>query len=260
VRSLTRRAAQVAALVAMLLPACGGDDTMEAARQLRRETAGDDLKITEPADGATVQGNVVDLKVEGAGIRVVAANGDTSGSTGHYHVFIDRPPVAFGRIIPQERGIVHASTSPIQLTGLTPGPHRFAVVLGDGTHRRIGRRGPTVTVNVAGPSVRADVLPETPAGQPVVLSVAVDGVSLAPPDAPVPAPTGTGHLDVFVNRDPTAPDRPVPVERGILHTADQTIAVPNLPSGEHFVWVVLVDGQHRRVDPFVADRVTVRVR
>lgn len=256
-RSLTRRAAQVAGLVAMLLPACGGDDTMEAARQVRRETAGEDLKITEPADGATVQGNVVDLNLEGAGIRVVAADGDTSGRSGHYHVFIDRPPVPFGRVIPQERDIVHASTSPIRLTGLPPGPHRLAVVLGDGAHRRIGRRGPTVTVNVAGPSVRADVLPETPAGQPVVLSVRADGVSVVPPDAPAPA--GAGHLDVFVNRDPTAADQPVPMERGIVHTGDQTIAIQDLPAGEHFVWVVLVDGQHRRVDPFVADRVTVRV-
>src|SRR4051794_40004775 len=72
---------------------------------------------------STVAGNVVTIPVTVKGIKIVKADGDTSGKTGHFHVFIDRRPLKPGATIPKLRGIVHTADNPIKLYGLTPGTH-----------------------------------------------------------------------------------------------------------------------------------------
>src|SRR5207302_1802385 len=96
------------------------------------------LRLAGPATGTIVHGNVVTLRVSTIGIRIVKADGDTSGRTGHYHVFIDRQPVAPGAVIPKAPGIIHTATAPIVITGLQTGTHQIFVVLGDGAHHRLG--------------------------------------------------------------------------------------------------------------------------
>lgn len=95
------------------------------------------ISIESPADGATVSASEVKLKVATTGVTIVAADGDTSGSTAHFHVFIDREPVAEGETIPKEEGIIHSTDNPIPVPGLSPGKHTLTVVYGDGNHTRI---------------------------------------------------------------------------------------------------------------------------
>jgi hypothetical protein len=236
-------------VVAVLTAACSGGGSAKNAAQT--------LRITSPARGTSVQGNVVSLAFGVAGITLVKADGDTSGRTGHFHVFVDREPVAAGQVIPKEAGIVHSAENPLKLTGLSVGRHRLVVVLGDGTHRRVGSARTETTVTVDGPSVDATAPATSAAGQPVVLTVKVEGVTLIKADGD--ASGRTGHLHVFVDRDPTAAGQPIPKEAGIIHTTDTTIAVPDLAPGEHTLWVVLGNGNHVPFAPAVLDKVTVTV-
>ncbi|MGH2830928.1 MAG: DUF4399 domain-containing protein [Actinomycetota bacterium] len=238
----------VAALLA--LSACGTAKTKST-----RPTS--TITLNSPAAGSSVQGNVVSLDVTAKDVQIVKADGDTSGKTGHWHVFIDRDPVAAGATIPKEAGIVHAAASPIKLTGLSIGSHKFTVVLGDGTHARIGTDAASVTVEVKGPSVDASAPATLKAGLPLTVSVKVEGVTLVKADGNT---SGTsGHLHVFIDRDPTAAGTAIPKEAGIIHSAATTIPVPGLAAGEHTIWVVLGDGTHVPFDPPVQDKLTVTV-
>jgi hypothetical protein len=216
------------------------------------------LTIASPAEGAAIKGNVVPLDVRLTGVTIVKANGDTSGKTGHFHVFIDRDPPPAGTVIPKEAGIVHTTEDPITLTGLSTGSHRLVVVLGDGAHRRIGDAQTAVTVNVDGPSLKASVPATLTAGQPVVLTATVSGVQLV--DANGDTSGKTGHLHVFIDRDPTPAGQAVPKGvPGIIHTAKTSITLPAMSAGEHTVWVVLGNGAHIPFDPPVEDKLTVTV-
>ena len=77
---------------------------------------------------------------------------------------------------------MHSADDPVVLTGLAVGTHRLSLILGDGTH---GRLGPTVaetTVTVEGPSIDASTPATSPAGEPVVLTVKVEGLTLVKAD------------------------------------------------------------------------------
>lgn len=138
----------------------GAENALDAADQAK-ETAGEaGDKIEEGAEAADeladdvadgpdanrIDLDIVETKVEGdaavltmkvGGVTIVAANGDTSGKSGHFHVFVDREPVKEGETIAKEDGIVHSADNPIRVTGLSPGEHDLTVVLGDGNHSRI---------------------------------------------------------------------------------------------------------------------------
>ena len=235
--------------LALVAGACSSDGS--------REKAARTLRITSPTKGAAINGNVVSLALGVGCISLVKADGNTSGRTGHLHVFIDRDPVAPGQVIPKEAGIVHSADNPVKLTGLSVGRHRLVVVLGDGAHRRIGSVASETAVVVEGPSVDVSAPATVPAGQPVVLAVKVEGVTLVKADGDTSG--RTGHLHVFVDRDPTAAGQPIPKEAGVIHTTDTTISVPDLGPGEHTLWVVLGDGNHVPFAPAVLDKVTVTV-
>ena len=112
-RSIRSCAAAVIALG--LLAACGDDDaaTVAPAPGTAPAAAAPTLSILTPSSGSTVKGNAVLLDLQSAGIAIVKADGDTSGQSGHYHLFIDRDPVAPGAPIPREAGIVHTTDAPL---------------------------------------------------------------------------------------------------------------------------------------------------
>ena len=254
------RSVALATVAFALLAACGDDDTPTATSDATTAPAASgapSLSIVAPAGGTAIKGNVVALDLASTGLAIVKADGDTSGRSGHYHVFIDRDPVAAGAVIPVEAGVVHTTDDPVVLTGLGVGTHRLAVVVGDGTHTRLGSTVAETTVNVEGPSIDASAPATSGAGQPVVLTVKVEGLRLVKADGDTSG--GTGHLHVFVDRDPTPPGTAIPVEPGIIHTAETTISVPDLTPGAHTLWVVAGDGTHVPFEPRVMDKVTVTV-
>lgn len=246
----------VAAIAAVSSAGCGGDDSAELVREQRRREAGEKLKIKGIPDGGNVEGNVAELKLSGAGVKLVEPDGDTSGRTGHYVVFVDRQPVPVGGKIPEDRDVLESEKSTVEVTGLTAGRHQVSVVMADGARRRMGEHVAEAALNVKAPTLRATTT-DVEAKKPVVVDVKVEGVGIVEPDGNTSG--GTGHFAVFVDREPTAAGAPVPAERGIVSTAQQQIVLEGLTGGEHEVWVVLVNGAGVPFDPLVADKVVVEV-
>jgi hypothetical protein len=174
-------------------------------------------------------------------------------------VFIDQKPVRVGDVIPKAPGIIHSTDNPLKVYGLTTGKHTAVVVIGDGAHTRRGSPSKTIKFTVAGPSVHATVAPTTAAGQPVVVTVAVQGVKLVKADGDTSGTTG--HVHLFIDRAPTPANEsiPKPADGSIIHTADTTINVPGLAKGEHTIWVVLGNGAHDPFLPPVMDKLTFTV-
>jgi hypothetical protein len=247
----------VVTVLALAVGACGSDSDNSSTTATNAPTteAGPTVKITAPAEGATIKGNVVALDLEVTGFKVVKADGDTSGKTGHFHVFVDKPPVAAGAEIPKEAGVIHSTDDPLKVTGLHTGSHTLTVVLGDGTHKRIGNVQDVVKVTVAGPTVDASAPPTVPAGQPFTVDVVVEGVSLVKADGDTSGKTG--HLHLFVDKEPVF-GQPIPTgDPMIVHSAVAPITGPALTAGEHVLWVVVGDGSHTPLDPPVLDKRTI---
>ena len=239
----------MAAVLAMAGAACSSD-TSPTTRPPDRAAAG--LGDSAPLTFATrppsaVQGNVVTLDLAVRGVRLVPADGDTSGGTGHLHVFVDRPAPPPGAAIPKETGIIHTTDTRVAIDGLSMGDHRFSVVLGDGAHRRIGDAIAEAAVTVQGPSVALSVPATVPNGEPVTVSVNVEGLDLVAADGDRSG--HTGHLHLFVDRPPTPAGQPIPKEDGIIHSTDTAVRLSGLAPGEHTVWVVLGDGIHMPLTP-----------
>lgn len=256
---MTRRLPFLVAALPLLalLAGCGDDDSDETTTTKVKSTA-DPLAILSPADGESVQGNVVTLDVEPRDIAIVKADGDTSGRRGHYHVFIDRDAVAPGAAIPKEPGIIHTTDDPIVITGLSPGTHRFVVVYGNGAHARIGTAEAERTVKVEGPSVKASAPATVAAGQPVTVTMEVEGLSVVKADGDTSG--RTGHLHLFVDRPPSPAGEPIPAgDPNVIHTAESTVMLSDLSPGEHTIWVVAGDGTHRPLPAGVRDKVAVTV-
>jgi hypothetical protein len=81
-------------------------------------------------------GQDVTVKLHAAGVVIVPANGDTSGKTGHYHVLVDTKAI-FGAVIPPAVSdkIIHTAASSATIHGLSSGPHRIFIILGNGNHQ-----------------------------------------------------------------------------------------------------------------------------
>ena len=205
------------------------------------------LAIVSPATGAVVAGNVVRLDLTSSGITIVPADGGTGSRRGHYHVFIDREPVDSGAVIPVAADIIHTADDPIVIPGLTVGSHRISVIFGDGTHRRIGLNEASTSFTVAGPAIDASAPPNVSAGQPVVLTVVVEGLTF-PED---------GRLYVLVDAEPPAVGEILPDT--VLQSSETTIAVPDLVPGTHTLWVLAGSEGRVPLDPPVMDKVMVTV-
>lgn len=248
------------AVMALLSAACNQTTTQD---DQAADSAGPSVTITSPEDGTTVEGNVVVLGLQAEGIEIVPADGDTSGETGHFHIFIDIPPVAPGEEIAKQADIIHSTDTSVSIPGLSAGEHSFTVVLGDGTHTRIGGAADTVTVQVDGPTVQVIAEPtveETDEGAEVSFEVDVQGAEIVAADGDDSGETG--HLHVFIDPGtaPEADGNPIAKEDDIIHTTDTEITVPlGDRSGEITLYIVLGDGNHVPFSPLVMDKVVIEV-
>jgi hypothetical protein len=245
------------AALALVASGCAGDSETTTTTGTTA-AAGPSLSITSPKAGAHIEGNTVSLAIKASGVTIQKADGDTSGKTGHFHVFIDTDPVAPGEAIGKTPQIVHSADNPIVVPGLTVGEHTFTVVYGDGAHNRIGDVSDKVTVHVDGPELDATAPATLKAGEPLSIAVEVSGVTLVKADGD---PSGkTGHLHAFVDVPPVAPGEPIPTGNpAIIHSATSPIVVTGLAPGDHTIWIVLGDGNHVAFTKPVRDKVVVTV-
>jgi Domain of unknown function (DUF4399) len=218
------------------------------------------VSMSSPADGAEIGGNVVSVAAEAKGIEIKAADGDRTGKTGHFHVFVDKEPVAPGVLIPMEAGVIHSATTPIAVSGLPVGEHTLTVVMGNGAHERIGDAAETVKVKVKGPSVRASAPATVKAGERVVVTMSTEGVQTKVADGSASARTVHYHLFVDPATPPTADGQVIPENDKIIHTTESTASVNGLTPGEHTLWVVVGDEKHIPLNPLVASKLTVVVQ
>ena len=243
------------ASLALLGGACAQDDAPETEAEVEQVS----LELGSVPD--SVEGNVVSLPVEVEGIEIVAPDGDDSGDSGHFHVFIDRRPVEEGEIIPREAGVVHSADNPIQLYGLEPGEHEFTVVLGNGLHERILEPvSDSVTVDVEGPSVDGTAPATIEEGEDLTVELAAEGIEIVAADGDTSGDSGHFHVLVDPEEPPAAGEViPEPEEGKVYHTTEDSVTVPDLASGDHVIWVVIGDGTHEALDPPVMDRIAVTV-
>jgi hypothetical protein len=222
------------------------------------------LQLSSAPTATAVSGDTATIAMDVTGLRLVKADGDTSGTTGHFHVFIDQDPPPAGQVIPKAPGIVHTAENPVHLTGLSDGTHRITIVLGNGVHQRIGDAQVVTSVTVTGPTVHLTGPRTVAAGQPLTVTATVEGVKLVKAASDTSKKDGSaGHLHIFVNKDPVAPGAgPIPSgDPTIIHTAATTTEIPAalLKAGENTIWVELGYADHTPFSPEIVDKVVVTV-
>jgi hypothetical protein len=243
----------------LLLVACGRDNPTLDAPTGSPEAAS--VEITSPENGTQMGGNVVRVEVDADGIDIVEPDGDITGESGHFHVFVDRDPVAVGETISNGPGVFHFSEDSIYIPGLAIGKHKLTVVLGDGSESRLGRAADVVEVEVTGPSIDASAPETAPMAVGFAIDTLVTGVQIVDPAEATGQP-GTGHLDLVIDpqTDPVGLNQAFPVDSSHIHTTGTSAQVTGLPAGRHTVWVVVTDQNHVPVNPPVADKVVVTIR
>jgi hypothetical protein len=130
--------------LALVVSACGGAAAAPA------------IKITSPADGATVKGPKVNVEVAVTNWKLVPAGATVADGEGHLHFFIDAPASAVpaGQAIPAtdaNPAYIHAGKEPLTSRELTlsPGKHTITVVMGNAAHVALNTPAPqSITINV----------------------------------------------------------------------------------------------------------------
>lgn len=142
-RSVVNHAA--VSLLILGLVACGGNDDPEdpdpgasVAEEARPDggAAAGVVRITAPADGASVAEGPVTVRFEVEGLRIVPA-GTMDLGTGHHHLVVDTTLASWADPIPAMPGrFIHLGQgqSEFVLDGLSPGDHTVIAIVADGVH------------------------------------------------------------------------------------------------------------------------------
>lgn len=118
-------------LVLLALSVCGKKEETPAPKAAMR------VSFVEPANGATVSSPVkVKMSVEG---MTVEPAGKIVPGTGHFHVIIDKPPVAEGTLVPADDAHKHYGKGQTEAElVLKPGKHKLVLQFADGEHKSYG--------------------------------------------------------------------------------------------------------------------------
>jgi Domain of unknown function (DUF4399) len=114
------------------------------------------IRITSPADGATVKGPKVTVEVAVENWTLMPAGSPAADATGHLHFFIDTPAsvVPAGQAIPPtdtNPAYIHAGKAPLtsREIELSPGQHTITVVMGNTGHVALDNPAPkSITITV----------------------------------------------------------------------------------------------------------------
>jgi hypothetical protein len=105
----------------------------------------------------------------------------------------------------------------------------------------------SASVSTAAPTLQLATGPTATviSGDTATIALDVSGIRIVAPDGDISGKTG--HLHVFIDKDPVAAGAVIPKAPGIVHTADNPIHLTGLTDGEHKLVIVLGDGVHRRI-------------
>ncbi|NNF37490.1 MAG: DUF4399 domain-containing protein [Gemmatimonadetes bacterium] len=138
-----RRTLPVFALACLLLacsgeapPESGADGAMEDEAAAAETMTLASVDIVEPANGATVEGSTVTVRLAVSGVRIVQA-GDTTSGTGHHHLYLDADLTPIDQPVPAVPDqIVHMGDGSAEYVfeNVAAGEHRLIAVVADGVH------------------------------------------------------------------------------------------------------------------------------
>ncbi len=241
-----------------------------------------------------VTGSTVTLSLASTGLAITDADGDATGRSGHYVVFVDKEPPAPGvKIVTaaEAEGIIHTSAKSVAIRGEEPGFHAFVVVLADGTNARIGDTEARATATVSPPGISLSVSSSSPDCNGPLVSVATQGFTLptvtaAPAQLNVlgvtqvpttnttlpaatttttvaaPAgsttttpPPGPAAITYFVDRLPTS-GAATAADLGQVTAPSLSVCLTGLASGQHSVWAVTVDATGAPLTVPIEGRIT----
>lgn len=126
----------------LLFAACGGDDADSPTPEPAPAEASSEpemlasVEIVEPADGATLDGPSVTVRLAASGVRIVEA-GDTTTGTGHHHLYLDDDLTPADQPVPTVPGrIIHMGDGSAEYVfeDVAAGEHRLIAVVADGVH------------------------------------------------------------------------------------------------------------------------------
>jgi hypothetical protein len=130
----------LSAAFALGLAACGApaDDAApaEEAPPAAAAAGTGTVTILEPAEGATITGSTVQVRLAVTGVPIVPA-GDLTPGTGHHHLYLDADVTPPTQPVPTVPGsIVHMgnAASEFRFDSVQPGTHRLIAVVADGVH------------------------------------------------------------------------------------------------------------------------------
>ena len=114
---------------------------------------GPHVLFVQPQDGATVKSPVrFEFGIENYAISPVPkpALETPREGVGHHHLGVDTDCLAVGEVIPMGQPWIHFGDGRTGIEmQLTPGPHKFALQLGDDQHRTLNGLCSTISVTVA---------------------------------------------------------------------------------------------------------------
>lgn len=241
-----------------------------------------------------VLGSTVTLSLASTGIAIRDADGDASGHSGHYVVFVDKEPPAPGtKIVTADEadGVYHTSDKTLAVRGEETGPHQFVVVLADGTNARLGDTegrisatvpppGLTLSVDQSGGTCQGALVSVTPGGfsLPVVTAdpaqLSVQGVAVVPTtNATLPSATTTTAAGVPAGATTTVPPSPpaavtyfvdrlptsgaaTSADLGQVTAASLGVCLTGLARGHHSVWAITVDSTGAPLTVPIEGRIT----
>jgi len=123
------------ALCSLVVTACGSEGAEEGSMDDMVMGVTHTVSIVEPANGSTVTGPSVTVRIQTT-VPIVQA-GDMTPGTGHHHLFLDGDLSPDEQPIPTVPGtVVHLGDGSSQFTfdAVQPGQHRIIAVVADGAH------------------------------------------------------------------------------------------------------------------------------
>ena len=121
----------------LVLAACGGeavDDPATSEGASAESQPPMSIRISEPSDGAVVEGDSVRFSLTAEDVEIVPAGTD-GPRTGHHHLLFNVDAPAGGQPIPSTDGYVHLGQAQTgYVAGLEPGEYRVIALLGDFAH------------------------------------------------------------------------------------------------------------------------------
>lgn len=97
------------------------------------------ISILEPAEGATIWGNIINARWISDEVDIQPADGQHTPGVGHYHLFLfsrreAKLDLKTGEPIGNSDRIIHTTEAEYLFENILPGPYTLYVVLADGQH------------------------------------------------------------------------------------------------------------------------------